>query len=136
MPYSSPFADVSIPETDLLSYLFPANKEPSRKQLWLDAAEPRRAMSPEVLLVWVKRLSSGLQRLGLGKGDVVLICTPNSLMVPAAYLGILGASCIFSAASPTSTASGKAQNDPWASLLTANRLTQAICRDHASATEY
>lgn len=111
MPYSSPFADVSIPETDLLSYLFPANQAPSRKQLWYDAAEPSQSLSPKQLLVWVKRVASGLERRGLGTGDVVLICTPNSLMVPAAYLGILGASCIFSAVNPTSTASGKPQSD-------------------------
>lgn len=102
MPFSSPYPNVAIPKTNILSYLFPDT--PSADPLWLDSKDPSNSLSPAQLLQWVRRLGYGLQHgLGLARGDVVLICTPNHIFVPVAYLGIVGAGFIFSGANPAYT---------------------------------
>lgn len=55
------------------------------------------------MLSWVKRVIIGLDKLGLQKGDVCMIHTPNHVLVPAAYLGIVGGARCFSAANPIYT---------------------------------
>lgn len=60
-------------------------------------------MSPAELLLWVKRLGVGLDRLGIPHGEIVLIYTPNHIFVPVAYLGIVGNIRAFSAINPVST---------------------------------
>lgn len=55
------------------------------------------------MLSWIKRLIIGLDKLGLQKGDVCLIHTPNHVLVPAAYLGIVGGGRCFSAINPIYT---------------------------------
>ncbi|KAL2202914.1 4-coumarate-CoA ligase [Sarocladium strictum] len=103
MPYVSPFPTLDIPQTNVLSYLFEQGGPVSDQPLWYDSKDTARNLSPKQLLQWVKRLGFGLQRLGLKKGDVVMICTPNQIFVPVAYLGIVGAGCIFSGANPAYT---------------------------------
>lgn len=60
-------------------------------------------MSAAELLLWVKRLGKGLDRLGIPYGEIVLIYTPNHIFVPVAYLGIVGNTRAFSAINPIST---------------------------------
>ncbi|KAJ5697823.1 hypothetical protein N7488_011507 [Penicillium malachiteum] len=55
------------------------------------------------MLSWVRRLGFGLDKLGIGKGEVVLILTPNHLFVPVAYQAIVGSGRIFSGANPSYT---------------------------------
>lgn len=106
MPFTSPYPHLDLPQSNILTYLFgqgPVSEEP----LWLDSKDPEKInLSPKQLLQWVKRLGYGLQRLGLRKGDVVMICTPNQIFVPVAYLGIVGAGCVFSGANPAYTVPG------------------------------
>lgn len=106
MPFSSPFPDLDIPQTDILTYLFPPNKQPSNKPIWIDAADPAKRLSPAQLLQWVKRLAFGIEKAGVMRGEVVMIFTPNSILVPVAYLGIVGAGCAFSGANPIYTING------------------------------
>lgn len=105
MVFSSPYPTLDIPQTNLLSYLF-ENGPVSDEPLWLDSKDAKKNLSPQQLLQGVKRLGFGLERLGLKKGDVVMICTPNSIFVPVAYLGIVGAGYIFSGANPSYTVPG------------------------------
>lgn len=107
MIFKSPFPTLDIPKTNLLTYLFPPGEEPSDEPLWLDSKNDKHNLSPKQLLGWVKRLSFGLQRLGMKRGDVVMICTPNHIFVPVAYLGIVGTGCIFSGANPAYTVPGE-----------------------------
>lgn len=106
MPVTSPYPVLDIPQKNVLSYLFgdaPASEEP----LWLDSKNPdEKNLSPKQLLQWVRRLSYGLERLGVQRGDVVMICSPNSIFVPVAFLGIVGAGYIFSGANPAYTVPG------------------------------
>ncbi|KAH8714144.1 4-coumarate-CoA ligase [Ilyonectria robusta] len=103
MPVTSPYPVLDIPQKNVLSYLFgdaPASEEP----LWLDSKTPdEKNLSPKQLLQWVRRLGYGLERLGIQRGDVVMICSPNSIFVPVAFLGIVGAGYIFSGANPAYT---------------------------------
>lgn len=90
-------------QVNLLSYLFPSNEQPSDEPVWIDAANPKKSLSPRQMLTWVKRIMIGLDRLGLERGDVCLIHTPNNVFVPAAYLGIVGGARCFSAINPIYT---------------------------------
>lgn len=107
MVYKSPFPDLDLPSCNILSYLFPEDKAPQQEPLWFDAQNPDSNLSPAQALVWAKRLAFGLEKLGLERGDVVLILTPNHIFVPVAYLGTVGAGCCFSGANPAYTVPGK-----------------------------
>lgn len=107
MPFTSSIPDVDIPQSDLLTYLFPPGTAISEDPIWLDATDPENCLSPKQLLQWVKRLAIGLDRLGIQEQEAVMILTPNHIFVPAAYLGIVGSRRIFSAGNPIYTVPGK-----------------------------
>ncbi|KAI9812438.1 MAG: hypothetical protein M1827_004669 [Pycnora praestabilis] len=103
MPFKSPYPDLDIPKTDILTYLFPPKSEPSDEPIWLDAAYPSTYLTPRQLLQWIKRLAVGLKKQGLRPGDVAMIFTPNHVYVPVAYLGIVGYGAAFSGSNPAYT---------------------------------
>lgn len=106
MPEKSRYT-IPIPFTDLLTYLFPADKTPSTKPLYIDADRPTtHSLSPAQVLNWTSRLALGLKRLGLGENDVVLVHSTNHIFVPVAYLGLAGNGFIFTA---SNTAYGPAE---------------------------
>lgn len=102
----SPFPDVHIPQRNILTYLFPNDALVTDEIIWQQANSWEMAMSLRKSLQCIKRLGSGLNKLGLRAGDVVFICTPNHVYVPIAYLGVVGSTFIFSGANPTYTAIG------------------------------
>ncbi|KAK4570487.1 hypothetical protein LTR86_002567 [Recurvomyces mirabilis] len=99
----SPLPDLDIPKVDILTYLFPDGQPVSDEPVWIDAAKPSNNLSPKELLLWVKRLALGLDRLGINEGDIVMLYSPNNIFVPVAYLGIVGSCRAFSAANPIYT---------------------------------
>ncbi|KAK5117989.1 hypothetical protein LTR62_004033 [Meristemomyces frigidus] len=99
----SPLPDIDIPKVDILTYLFPDGQPVSNEPVWYDAANPSKHLSPRELLLWVKRLGLGLDRLGVKQGDIVMLYSPNNIFVPVAYLGIVGSCRAFSAANPIYT---------------------------------
>ena len=103
MPFKSIFPNIAIPKTNILSYLFPPEQEPSDKPVWIDASDTTKSLSPRQLLQWVKRLAVGLDKLGVAKQTAVLIYTPNHIFVPVAYLGIVGSGRVFSGMNPIYT---------------------------------
>lgn len=107
MPFKSPFPDLDIPKTDLLSFLFPPDKTPSINPIWIDSQDPNISLSPAQLLDIVKKLASGLDKFGVKQGDVVMIYTPNHIFVPVAMLGIIGGGYAFSGANPAYTVPGR-----------------------------
>jgi 4-coumarate--CoA ligase len=107
MTLYSPFPNLDIPKIDILSYLFPKDRAPSENPLWIDAANPSNNLSPRQALSWIKRLAFGLDRLGVGEQEVVMIMSPNHIFVPVMYLGIVGSRRIFSAGNPIYTVSGE-----------------------------
>lgn len=88
---------------DLLTWLFPQDEPVSESPIWIDAADPKKSISPAELLMWAKRIGIGLDRLGVQPGEIVLIYTPNHMFVPVAYIGIVGNTRAFSAINPVST---------------------------------
>ncbi|KIY01017.1 uncharacterized protein Z520_03683 [Fonsecaea multimorphosa CBS 102226] len=107
MPQKSPFS-ITIPPTDLLTYLFPPDTKPSTQPLYISADEPSRySLSPAETLIWVKRLALGLQRVlgvkGSGAesrtGFTIMMFTPNHVFVPVVYLAAIAAGGIFSGCS-------------------------------------
>lgn len=102
---TSPFPPLSIPQVDLLTYLFPPGETVSTKPLWIDSKDTSVSLSLSQSLRWVKRLAFGLERMGLKKGDVVMIYTPNHIFIPVAYLGVVSAGYAFSGANPVYTLS-------------------------------
>jgi 4-coumarate--CoA ligase len=110
MVYKSPYPSLELPQTNLLHYLFPEGEEPQSEPLWFDTRNDSVKLSPKDALQWVKRLSLGLTRLRLNRGDVVMIYTPNQIFVPVAYLGIVGGGFIFSGANPGYTVPGTSGN--------------------------
>ncbi|KAF2165619.1 hypothetical protein M409DRAFT_55516 [Zasmidium cellare ATCC 36951] len=103
MIHRSPLEDLDIPKCNVLDYLYPKNAPVSNDPIWFDAAKFDINVSPLKMLSWIKRLIMGLDKLGLQKGDVCLIHTPNHVLVPAAYLGIVGGGRCFSAINPIYT---------------------------------
>lgn len=108
MPFKSPFPDLDIPQTDLLSYLF-GGRAVSDEPLWFNSSQPEKNLSPKRALQLVKRLGAGLSQLGMERGDVILMFTPNHIFVPVAYLGIVGSGRVFSGANPSYTAQGSSK---------------------------
>lgn len=106
MIFTSPFPSLDIPQSNILSYLFPSTVSVPDEPLWHDAKDDKHNLSARQALQWVKRLSLGLERLGVKTGEVVMIYTPNHVFVPVAYLGIVGAGYVFSGANPAYTIPG------------------------------
>ncbi|EME41195.1 hypothetical protein DOTSEDRAFT_73577 [Dothistroma septosporum NZE10] len=103
MVFTSPLPDLDIPKTNILDYLFPKDVAVNDDPVWIDADNFDLHVSPKQVLQWIKRMIIGLDKLGLQKGDVCLIHTPNNVLVPAAYLGIVGGARCFSAINPIYT---------------------------------
>lgn len=109
MPQKSLFK-FHIPETDVLTWLYPTGSIPSDKPIWINAERPHEhSLSPQQLLQWVKRLGVGLHNLGLQQNEVVLVLSTNHIFVPVAYLGIAGHGHVFSGCNPAYGVDGKGQ---------------------------
>ena len=118
MPEKSPFPALDIPSTDLLTWLYPteadtshlsgsirtrtqtASSRPDTAPIFHDAADPSISLNSAQLLTWIKRLGLGLRKLGVQKGDVVLIMSTNHIFVPVVYLGAAGFGHVFSGVNP------------------------------------
>ena len=107
MVIRSPYPDIDIPEQDILTYLFGSEDSLSDNPLWINAASPDSYLSLRTGLQWIKRLAIGLDSLGVEKGEVLMIVSPNHIFVPVAYLGAAGSGRIFSGANPSYTADGR-----------------------------
>ena len=103
MPLKSHFPDLDLPKVNLLTYIFPPGEPVSDTPVWHDSEDPSVCMSKRQLLHKVKKLGVGLDKLGVKAGEVVLIFTPNHLLVPVAYLGVVGSKRVFSGVNPIYT---------------------------------
>lgn len=114
-----PYPDIKIPELDILTYLFGNGEDLSEEPLWVNAADSSKYLSLRTGLQWIKRLAIGLDKLGVKKGEVVMIVTPNDIFVPVAYLGTVGSGRIFTGVNPLYTADGRS-------------IWVSVRKDHAS----
>lgn len=75
---------------------------------FLNADRPSDVLTAKQLLHFTKRIGNGLRDVaGVKPGEVVLLSAPNSILVPAALLGIICAGAIFSGANPAYTPDGE-----------------------------
>lgn len=102
-----PYPSIDIPELDVLTYLFGNGEDLSEEPLWVNAADSNEYLSARTGLQWIKRLAIGLDKLGVKRGEVVMIVTPNNIFVPVAYLGVVGSGRIFTGVNPLYTADGR-----------------------------
>lgn len=107
MVIRSPFPDIDIPQTNLLTYLFGSGEDLSGKPVWINASNADISLSPRSALQWIRRLGIGLDKLGVNQGEVVLHISPNHIFTAVAYLGTVGAGRVFSGANPLYTADGR-----------------------------
>src|ERR1700712_419322 len=103
MPHQSIHPDLDIPRCNLLSYLFPRGKTPSKKPLWINAAKPANNLSPEQILALVKRVAAGLDKLDVPEGSTVTVMTTNHIYVPVVYLATVGSKRCFTGVNPSFT---------------------------------
>lgn len=105
--YASPYS-LDIPELDLASFVFShGTPETRRAPQYFDANQPARCYSLEEAELYVKRIALGLQQLGLGPDDKVLLYSNNNLFFPVSFWGVIASQCVFSACSPTASAKGR-----------------------------
>ena len=107
MPYKSRWS-VPIPDCSLPTFLFgsASNTEPSslaNKQCYIDAQSPEKYfLTRSSFKLWSQRFGLGLTNLsGFAPGDRVLVFSGNNLAFPIAFMGVLMAGGIFTAANPS-----------------------------------
>lgn len=105
MPFQSTFADLDIPECNLLSYLFPNGRAEDDKQLWISADNPTKSLSAAQALLAIKRFAAGLDLLEIPKQSTIMVVAPNNIFLPVVYMAAIGSCRIFTAANPTYTMS-------------------------------
>lgn len=105
MIHTSPWPELRVPKCNILTYLFPPDSPLSQEPVWEDALDPAVTLSPHQILSLVKRFAVLLEKLGLAKGDTVMVLSPNTMIVPLIFLACVGSQRIFTAANPVSTES-------------------------------
>jgi len=103
MPSKSPFANLDLPRTHILTYLFASGSGPSNEPIWIDSRDPTHNLSPKQLLEMVRRMAAGFKKSGIEPRDVVTIFTPNHIYVPVIYLAIVGYGAVFTGLNPSYT---------------------------------
>ncbi|KAJ6013531.1 hypothetical protein N7540_008122 [Penicillium herquei] len=103
MPYKSRW-NIDIPNANLATILVKSPTGPLSKttKCFIDATRPdTHYFSPHDFRLWCQRFAVGLLKSGLKPGDRVLLFSGNDLFFPVAFLGIIMAGGIFTAANPT-----------------------------------
>ncbi|KAK5087760.1 hypothetical protein LTR05_001975 [Lithohypha guttulata] len=107
MPHKSRWT-IPIPDCSLPTFLFTsaAHTEPTtlaNKPAYLDAGKPDTDfLTRRTFKVWSQRFACGLTRMpGFKRGERVLVFSGNNLAFAVAFMGILMAGGIFTAANPT-----------------------------------
>lgn len=99
---------IDIPEVDVNTFIFTSGETTSRNApQYFDADAPSKCFSLEQGEIYTKRFAKGLQELGMSNGDRILLYSNNRLFFPVVIWGAIAAGCIFTAASPTASASGR-----------------------------
>ena len=99
----SPHPDVIIPEDSVYQHVFSRIGANGKKVAIVDGVTGREYTYNE-LHESVVNLSSGLNRLGFQKGDVLALCTANCTMFPVVFYGALASGGVVSTCNPASTA--------------------------------
>eukprot|EP00731_Ephydatia_muelleri_P025132 Em0017g215a len=99
----SPYPSVPIPECGVYQHVFSQIESNGRKVAIVDGISGREYSFNE-LHESVVNFSSGLNRLGFQKGDVLALCTANCTMFPVVFYGALASGGVVSTCNPAYTA--------------------------------
>ena len=137
MIYRSPRPPVDIPETPLAEFVLARADERGDRPALVDSVTGRTITYRE-LPELIDRAAAGFERLGLGKGDVCAILSPNTPEYPIAMLALARIGAIATTASPLYTQKDLIQHltDSRARVLVTSMLLQATWRDAASQVEH
>jgi acyl-CoA synthetase (AMP-forming)/AMP-acid ligase II len=102
MVIASPFPDVSVPEKSLASFVLAGADERGDKPAIVDGLKGR-TLSYRELAARVSRVGWGLTQRGVGKGDVLAMCCPNSPDWPVAYYAALSVGAVVTTINPMAT---------------------------------
>ncbi|OQU95487.1 AMP-binding enzyme domain-containing protein isoform 1 [Cladophialophora immunda] len=117
--FKSPYS-IDIPLIDVNTFVFQSGSKASREApQYFDADTPAKCFSLAQGEIYSKRVALGLQQLGLKADERLLLYSNNRLFFPVVIWGTIAAGCIFSAASPSASASELAYQlrDSGAALL-------------------
>ena len=100
--FRSAYADVDIPNASLTDFVLGAAQEHSAKPALVDSATGL-VLTYGQLLEQVRRVAAGLAALGIRKGDVVALWSPNSPDFAVAFHAIVRLGAIVTPANPANT---------------------------------
>ncbi|KAK2381180.1 4-coumarate--CoA ligase [Trifolium repens] len=101
--YSSVHSPLNLPTdpfVDIVSFIF---SHPHNGVLALIDSSSGFSISYSKLLPLVKSMASGLHKMGVSKGDVVLLLLPNSIYYPVILLAVLYLGAVVTPLNPLST---------------------------------
>jgi acyl-CoA synthetase (AMP-forming)/AMP-acid ligase II len=99
----SPYPDVDIPQTNIFTHIYSQFKEYGNKTALIDVMS-EQSMSFNELSDRTCCTSSALCRMGLNKGDVVMMFAPNSSHFAVISFATFAAGAVISTCNPTYTA--------------------------------
>jgi acyl-CoA synthetase (AMP-forming)/AMP-acid ligase II len=101
--FRSPHPDVSIPAQALTDFVLDEDRASPQGTALVDGSTGRVLTYGE-LRAQVKRVAAGLAELGICKGDVVALCSPNSPEFAIAFHAVLRLGAILTPVNPVNTA--------------------------------
>ncbi|TIA77241.1 hypothetical protein E3P94_04168 [Wallemia ichthyophaga] len=97
----SPFKDIEIPKTSIFDFILPEHQQSNEKTVFIDSTNDN-SLTISQLRKYSLQLAYGLRKhQNVGKGDRVLILTPNSLVYPILFMGTQAAGACVSLANPS-----------------------------------
>ena len=130
MPFRSPYPDVNIPDQPLTDVVLGKAAERADDVALVDGSTGR-TLTFGGLLEQVRSVAAGLAELGIRKGDVVALCSPNSPEFAVVFHAVARLGAIVTTANPANTRQELAfqLNDAGAKLL----ITTAALLEKARA---
>ena len=130
MPFRSPYPDVNIPDQPLTDVVLGKAAERADDVALVDGITGR-TLTFGGLLEQVRSVAAGLAELGIRKGDVVALCSPNSPEFAVVFHAVARLGAIVTTANPANTRQELAfqLNDAGAKLL----ITTAALLEKARA---
>ncbi|MGZ4548606.1 MAG: AMP-binding protein [Blastococcus sp.] len=95
MTLASLYPDVAIPDVPVPEFVLAAGRLRPDAPALIDGPTGETITHGQ-LAGYVDRMAAALHERGLGKGDVVAVCSPNSIWYPVVFHGIAAAGCVMS----------------------------------------
>ncbi|XP_077971623.1 uncharacterized protein LOC144425811 [Styela clava] len=100
MPFRSHLPDVQLSEKSLSEFVFHQIKDLGDKIALVDNSIGGKSLTFKQVYDQSRNCAGYLHKAGLGKGDVVGLCSPSSLKFPVAMLGILACGGVVTPCNP------------------------------------